>query len=139
MRDKVFKNGTSKIRGRQPLKNLKWYGLLNQAVFGKFHLVHYRILCPIFNMVKNPDTCQVLFSFIKTETQLPGQLFWPNYYHLPNITNKNQLNEIGKWMNSSNNFGLPTKEIWVSHYVWLGVRRFTWFVIANAILKKEVG
>ena len=63
MRDKVFKNGTSKIRGRQPLKNLKWYGLLNQAVFGKFHLVHYWILCPIFNMVKNPDTCKVLFFF----------------------------------------------------------------------------
>ena len=26
--DKVFKNGPSKICGRQPLKNLKWYGLL---------------------------------------------------------------------------------------------------------------
>ena len=25
---KVFKNGSSKICGRQPLKNLKWYGLL---------------------------------------------------------------------------------------------------------------
>ena len=27
-RDKVFKNGPSKICGRQPLKNLKGYGLL---------------------------------------------------------------------------------------------------------------
>ena len=26
--DKVFKNGLSKICRRQPLKNLKWYGLL---------------------------------------------------------------------------------------------------------------
>ena len=26
--DKVFKNGPSKIFGRQPLKNLKGYGLL---------------------------------------------------------------------------------------------------------------
>ena len=26
--DKVFKNGPSKICGRQPLKNLKGYGLL---------------------------------------------------------------------------------------------------------------
>ena len=26
--DKVFKNGPSKICGRQPLRNLKWYGLL---------------------------------------------------------------------------------------------------------------
>ena len=25
---KVFKNGSSKICGRQPFKNLKWYGLL---------------------------------------------------------------------------------------------------------------
>ena len=29
--DKVFKNGPSKICGRQPLKNLKGYGLLKQA------------------------------------------------------------------------------------------------------------
>ena len=28
--DKVFKNGTSKICGRKPLKNLKWYFLLKQ-------------------------------------------------------------------------------------------------------------
>ena len=27
--DKVFKNGSSKICGRQPLKHLKWYGQLN--------------------------------------------------------------------------------------------------------------
>ena len=27
---KVFKNGPSKICGRQPLKNLKWHGLLRQ-------------------------------------------------------------------------------------------------------------
>ena len=36
--------------GRQPLKNLKWYGLpLHfKAVFHKFYLVHYWILCPIY-------------------------------------------------------------------------------------------
>ena len=28
---KIFKNGPSKICGRQPLKNLKWYGLLRQT------------------------------------------------------------------------------------------------------------
>ena len=27
---KIFKNGPSKICGRQPLKNLKWYGLPKQ-------------------------------------------------------------------------------------------------------------
>ena len=30
--DKVFKNGPSKIFGRQPLKNLKEYGLLKQTI-----------------------------------------------------------------------------------------------------------
>ena len=30
--DKVFKNGPSKIYGRQPLKNLNGYGLLKQAM-----------------------------------------------------------------------------------------------------------
>ena len=30
--DKVFKNGSSKICGRQPLKNFKGYGLLKQNI-----------------------------------------------------------------------------------------------------------
>ena len=47
--DKVFKNGPSKICGKQPLKNLKEYGLLKadhtlsnflKAVFHKFYLLH---------------------------------------------------------------------------------------------------
>ena len=29
---KVSKNGPSKISGRQPLKNLKWYGLPKQTI-----------------------------------------------------------------------------------------------------------
>ena len=33
---KVFKNGTSKFCGRQPLKNLKWYGLPRQILLGLF-------------------------------------------------------------------------------------------------------
>ena len=49
---KVFKNGASKICGRQPLKNLKWHDLLSsnflKAVFHKFYLVHSWILCPIY-------------------------------------------------------------------------------------------
>ena len=47
--DKVFKNGSSEIFGRQPLQNLKWHGLpsnFSKAVFHKFHLVHSWILCP---------------------------------------------------------------------------------------------
>ena len=42
--EKVFKSGPSKVCGRQPLKNLKGYGLLPsnflKAVFHKFYLVH---------------------------------------------------------------------------------------------------
>ena len=45
--DKVFKNEPSKTCGRQPLKNLKGYGLLDhipsnflKAAFHKFYLVH---------------------------------------------------------------------------------------------------
>ena len=30
--DKVLKNRPSKICGRQPLKHLKWYGLLTQTI-----------------------------------------------------------------------------------------------------------
>ena len=34
--DKVFKNGPSKICGKQPLKNLKGYGLLGQTISLQF-------------------------------------------------------------------------------------------------------
>ena len=30
--DKVLKNGPNKICGRQPLKNMKWYGLPKQTI-----------------------------------------------------------------------------------------------------------
>ena len=46
--DRVFKNGSSKICGKQPLKNLKGYGLL-KAVFHNFYLVHSWILCLIYS------------------------------------------------------------------------------------------
>ena len=36
--DKVFKNGPSKIRGEQPLKNLKWYGLPHRP----YHLEFFK-------------------------------------------------------------------------------------------------
>ena len=53
--DKVFKNGPSKICERQSLKSLKEYCLFKayhtpsnflKAVFHKFYLVHFWILCP---------------------------------------------------------------------------------------------
>ena len=56
MWDKVFKNEPSKICGRQPLKNLKLYGLLYadhitayvlKVVFHKFYLFHSWIPWPI--------------------------------------------------------------------------------------------
>ena len=40
---KVFKNGSGKICGRQPLKNLKWYGLPKQIIF---HLKFFKGCLP---------------------------------------------------------------------------------------------
>ena len=61
----IFKNGPSKICGRQLLKNLKWYCLdivclstpyqgyitsnFLKALFHKFQLYHFWILCLIYN------------------------------------------------------------------------------------------
>ena len=70
--DIVFKNGPSKICGRQPLKNSKGYGLrkadytpLNffKAVFRKFYLVHSwkltleKILTANVSVSRNGDSC----------------------------------------------------------------------------------
>ena len=55
-RDQTFNNGPSKICGRQSLKTLKEYGLLEanhtsskclKVVFHRVYLVHSWILCPI--------------------------------------------------------------------------------------------
>ena len=63
--DRVFKSGLTKFCGRQPLKNLKGYGLLKQtisldgpsnflkAVFRKIYLVHSSMLCLIYRGVYN--------------------------------------------------------------------------------------
>ena len=42
----AFKNGLRKICGRQPLKNLKWYGLLRQILLGPFlnNLIQMQLL-----------------------------------------------------------------------------------------------
>ena len=52
--DKKFKNGRIKIYGRQPLKNVKGYGLLYalnflKAEFHKFYLLNFWILCVMYN------------------------------------------------------------------------------------------
>ena len=56
---RVFKNGSSKICRRQPLKNLKRYGLPKadctpsiflKPVFHKFYLVHSWILYPVLSI-----------------------------------------------------------------------------------------
>ena len=71
---KVFKNGTNKICGRQPLKNLKWFVSLGRPYHFKFFkgyspqtlLVHSWIPCPIFHF-----ECVWPFwasNFIKKET-----------------------------------------------------------------------
>ena len=57
---KVFKNGQSKICGRQPLKNVRKYGFLKadhtpsnflKAAFQKFYLVYSWKLCPIYSLL----------------------------------------------------------------------------------------
>ena len=76
---KVFKNGPSEICGKQPLKNMKWYGLLRltflsadflKAVFHKFYFVHFWILCPIYTSLltlnffsSNLVELRILWSF----------------------------------------------------------------------------
>ena len=49
--DKVFKNGPSKICGRQPLKNLKGYGLFKN----NFYLVHLNTLSHILQQVSKSN------------------------------------------------------------------------------------
>ena len=39
--DSIFKNGPIKICGRQPLKNLKWYGLLSLQIFQRLFSTHF--------------------------------------------------------------------------------------------------
>ena len=71
----VFMNGPSKICGRQPLNNLKWYGLLKadhilskflKVVFHKFYLVHSWILCAIFCAVVNRSAATVTKQLLPT-------------------------------------------------------------------------
>ena len=67
---KLFKTGPSKICGRQVLKNLKGYGMLEtdytssnvlKAVLHKFYLVHSWILCPIY-------TQQIILPSVQLKT-----------------------------------------------------------------------
>ena len=73
--DKVFKNGPSKICGRQPLKNLKGYGLLQieaatktmfckKRCFQKFHKIHRKAPVTLlthkaYNFIKKEALAQV--------------------------------------------------------------------------------
>ena len=46
--DKVFKNGPSKICGRQPLKNVTWYFVPNVFAFGQ--LKRYAFRCSLLKV-----------------------------------------------------------------------------------------
>ena len=56
--DKVFKNGPSEIRGRQPLKKLKRYGLLRQTI-SQYHFKCFKgclqeiVLDPLLNILSH--------------------------------------------------------------------------------------
>ena len=59
---KVFKNGPSKICGRRPLKNLKWYCLPTnflKALFHKFYFVHSWIPQPIWCKITYNETIDI--------------------------------------------------------------------------------
>ena len=57
--DKVFKSGPSKICGRQPLKNLKGYGLLKQGMGGLMILRQLFLLCDIIYVLQLNDQSNV--------------------------------------------------------------------------------
>ena len=64
--DKVFKNGPSKICGRQHLKNSKGYGLLKRPYVFKFFkgCLHQILLGPLLNtlsQIKYVSKAEVLF------------------------------------------------------------------------------
>ena len=81
---KVFKNGPSKNCEGQPLKNLKWYGLLRQTisnflktVFHKFYLVQSWIPWPIYTLITCTNKrlnvtqqCQIYLTW------LLGEIWW---------------------------------------------------------------
>ena len=68
-----IQNGPSKIWGRQPLKNLKWYGLLKQ-------LLIMRQVCCLSQKVR----CQYLFK-IKSKSYIPcSSVIIVNLYPLVN-------------------------------------------------------
>ena len=70
---RVFKNGPSTICGRQPVKNMKAYGLSKflKAVFHKLYLVHSRILVIFSSEIPPPHPlpknffCAFLWNYIK--------------------------------------------------------------------------
>ena len=89
--DKVFKNGPSKVCGRQGLKNLKWYGLLTyhlkffkgclpQILLGPFlnnfsHIqLHHGL---IFNML-------LILTGFKPENKIRGRWIWESDDERPN-------------------------------------------------------
>ena len=57
--DKVFKSGPSKICGRQPLKNLKGYGLLKQGMVGLMILRQLFLLCDIIYVLQLNDQSNI--------------------------------------------------------------------------------
>ena len=94
---KVFKNGPSKICGRQPLKNLKGYGLLKhvmlsfsikfkkpfRACFGNFlppkaqNINFSKMFQPVFSLYATVTSCKNFNASICYETQKTH--FWISF------------------------------------------------------------
>ena len=75
IRDKVFKNGPSKICGRQPSKNLNWYDLLRQTIslqiFERFSSTNF-----------TSSILEYLDSFIIIKNMMTWMWFFSRIIHL---------------------------------------------------------
>ena len=77
---KVFKNGPSKICGRQPLKYLKWYDHITsnilKAVFHKFYLVHSWISWPKWPKIQQKYILSNMLILLWRQAVEVDGLFW---------------------------------------------------------------
>ena len=68
-RDKIFTNGPSKICGRQPLKNLKGYGLLKQKI-------PKIVLGSFLNILSHIWQYKIYLGKVRLETIIESHKFW---------------------------------------------------------------
>ena len=155
--DKVFKSGLSKFCERQPLKNLKGYGLLKRyglpsnflnAVIQKIYLVHSWILCfkchcdldvPIFSAMKYYITYNLSYNLIPAISRvLVGRYLifcsstWPTRCNSPRKSmpvkcKTRQKAGLRKKEGKKENIRVQQ---YCSGYLWVCVLLLLWMVIS---------